>query len=202
MKKERLQKLFDSGKSIRQVAAVLRKSKGSVRYWMMKYGIQSTHRIARSWTDQQVIDLVPTSECVSDVVRGLGLDPRGANHRRVKRVIQRLKLDTAHFKSVPDRMRGKSTGRGIPLSEILVKNSAYESTSRLKIRLVRDGYLEDRCYICGQLPTWNGKTLVMRLDHINGEHSDHRKKNLRLVCPNCDSQLPTFGSRNRRKMPS
>ena len=35
------------------------------------------------------------------------------------------------------------------------------------------------------------------MDHINGRASDNRRENLRLICPNCDSQLPTYKSRNK-----
>lgn len=35
------------------------------------------------------------------------------------------------------------------------------------------------------------------LDHIEGDSTNNRRENLRLVCPNCDSQLPTFKARNR-----
>lgn len=55
------------------------------------------------------------------------------------------------------------------------------------------------CSVCKLPPTWNGSELVLRLDHINGVRNDHRLENLRFVCPNCDSQLPTFGARNRKR---
>jgi hypothetical protein len=48
-------------------------------------------------------------------------------------------------------------------------------------------------------PVWEGKALGLILDHENGDPSDHRLENLRFVCPNCESQLPTHGSRNRKK---
>ena len=44
---------------------------------------------------------------------------------------------------------------------------------------------------------WNGMPLVFVLDHIDGNSSDNSRANVRLVCPNCDSQLPTYKSRNR-----
>ncbi|WP_207206678.1 HNH endonuclease [Nocardioides ganghwensis] len=37
------------------------------------------------------------------------------------------------------------------------------------------------------------------LDHIDGDSSNNRRENLRLVCPNCDSQLETYKARNRGK---
>jgi Fe2+ or Zn2+ uptake regulation protein len=106
-------------------------------------------------------------------------------------------ISTKHI----NRGTSSNTGRKFsnrfkkPLIEVMVKDSTY-STKDLKNRLLKEGFLEDRCYICGQLPFWNGKRLVLRIDHINGVRNDNRKENLRIVCPHCDSQLPTFSGRN------
>lgn len=53
------------------------------------------------------------------------------------------------------------------------------------------------CALCGCPALWNGKELRFVLDHVDGDASNNRRENLRLVCPNCDSQLPTFKARNR-----
>jgi dienelactone hydrolase len=53
------------------------------------------------------------------------------------------------------------------------------------------------CAICACPAVWNGLELRSVLDHISGDASDNRRENLRLICPNCDSQLPTYKSRNR-----
>lgn len=42
-----------------------------------------------------------------------------------------------------------------------------------------------------------GSELRLVLDHVDGDSTNNRRENLRLVCPNCDSQLPTFKARNR-----
>ena len=56
-----------------------------------------------------------------------------------------------------------------------------------------------RCAICGQRNQWNERPLTLILDHIDGDSENNRRENLRLICPNCDSQLPTFKMRNRGK---
>lgn len=55
------------------------------------------------------------------------------------------------------------------------------------------------CAICGGATTWQGLPLVLVLDHMDGDASNNCRDNLRLICPNCDSQLPTYKSRNRGK---
>jgi hypothetical protein len=42
-----------------------------------------------------------------------------------------------------------------------------------------------------------GQELVLIVDHIDGDSTNNQRDNLRLLCPNCDSQLPTFKARNR-----
>lgn len=53
------------------------------------------------------------------------------------------------------------------------------------------------CAICHCETSWNDKPLVFICDHIDGNSQNNSRVNLRMVCPNCDSQLPTYKGRNR-----
>jgi len=53
-----------------------------------------------------------------------------------------------------------------------------------------------KCSICSCDQVWNNKPLVFVLDHINGDSTNSSRSNLRMVCPNCDSQLPTYKGKN------
>lgn len=67
---------------------------------------------------------------------------------------------------------------------------------------VRDYIARDqrhRCAVCGLPNQWNDRPLNFVLDHRDGDSANNRRENLRLICPNCDSQLPTFKSRNKGK---
>lgn len=66
---------------------------------------------------------------------------------------------------------------------------------------IRDYILQDqncKCAICGIENNWNNMPINFVLDHIDGNASNSCRSNLRLICPNCDSQLPTYKSRNKK----
>jgi 5-methylcytosine-specific restriction endonuclease McrA len=64
---------------------------------------------------------------------------------------------------------------------------------------IRD-YLLDRadhrCEMCGQGEVWNGKSLTLQIDHIDGHWENNRPENLRVLCPHCHTQTDTYGSKN------
>ena len=55
---------------------------------------------------------------------------------------------------------------------------------------------DNKCSICEMEPIWNGKEIHFILDHIDGDATNNTRANLRLICPNCDSQLDTYKARN------
>ena len=89
-------------------------------------------------------------------------------------------------------------GKGRPLTYWMQSPRKVHARS-FKARLIQEGMLENRCTECGQDSTWNGKHLVMQLDHIDGDRLNNLLDNLRLLCPNCHSQTPTFAGRNRAR---
>jgi predicted HNH restriction endonuclease len=46
---------------------------------------------------------------------------------------------------------------------------------------------------------WRGRLAPLHLDHRNGDRTDNRVENLRLLCPNCHAQTDTYCGRNIRR---
>ena len=65
---------------------------------------------------------------------------------------------------------------------------------RLKKRIVLEQ--NQKCNHCG-IDEWNGKPIVLELEHIDGNHSNNERENLEAICPNCHSQTDTWRGRNK-----
>jgi Zn finger protein HypA/HybF involved in hydrogenase expression len=85
--------------------------------------------------------------------------------------------------------------RAYVLEDILDGRHPQYSTYKLKHRLYSVGLKSNACEECGT-SEWNGKSIECEMDHINGDRTDHRLENLRILCPNCHSQTDTFRAKN------
>lgn len=146
------------------------------------------------YTKDLLEPIVEKSDSFRDVVRKLNLSMSGGNFYHIKNRIIKLGIDTSHFTRIKYDRR-----KPIPLDLVMIKHSPYKRV-HLKRRLLAEGLLKNECYICGFSGTWNGKPVVLVLDHVNGISNDHRYKNLRLVCPMCNSQLSTSNSNKKKDL--
>lgn len=142
-----------------------------------------------TFTKEEVQEIVNSSATKREVAIKLGYSSDGGTvNKALNEFFQKNNIDTSSLKikEVPKYTR----------ETVFCENGTIAQHSLV------DWYKKEnipyKCSICGQEPIWNGKPLIMILDHINGKHVDDRLENLRWVCPNCNYQLETTGYKKMR----
>jgi len=145
------------------------------------------------YTEEDLRRAIPESTSLRQVLIKLKVAPYGGNYEVLKKDISFFGLDTSHFLG-----SGWSKGLRIPpkrpIGDYLNNNFPIQS-NKLRKRLIREGFFRHQCSSCG-LEDWMGCKIPLELDHINGDNKDNRLLNLRLLCPNCHAQTPTYRGLN------
>lgn len=152
------------------------------------------------YTKLVLTKVVSESSSYGELARRLGI-VHGGSRDWVKKKIAKFGIDTSHF-----TVMGRGWSKGVLLVNrrrtpqelfvVLPQGSNRPKGYQLRFAMVQAGVIE-QCALCPVSSEWNGKKLVLVVDHKNGNWLDNRFGNLRLLCPNCDSQTDTYKSKNR-----
>ncbi len=173
----------------------------TVRARIAEIGLDTSHFQVRRRLGQELRyaalkEAAAASNGYASTLRRLGYEPDPALTKWIGRRLRQAGVDTSHFIGQGWR-RGQREPEGryaAPL-EALLRQGSRVLTNELKRRLLDSGLLPRRCAICGN-HAWNGQPIPLELDHINGDRTDNRLQNLRVLCPNCHAQTPTWRGRN------
>jgi 5-methylcytosine-specific restriction endonuclease McrA len=169
-----------------------------VRRNIRRLDIDTSHfsytRGQRHLPPETLVAAVAAAKSYRSAVRSLGYAGTPSETRWLQRQVTAAGLDTSHFTGQGWR-GGRQFQPSVPLESYLRRGSLV-TTDTLRRRLLREGVLPRCCARCG-LREWNGQSIPLELDHISGDRADNRLANLRILCPNCHAQTPTYRGRNR-----
>ncbi|WP_405685237.1 HNH endonuclease [Streptomyces sp. NBC_01387] len=178
---------------------------GLISTKLERFGIDTSHFLSGRKHGPSVLPREPLatvaarSVSLAGVLKELGQENSGAARARVSRSLAAHGISTEHFTG-----QGHAGGKVSPLrgsaDEILRQRAPGSPRTRtVKLRRALDDLdVPHICAECGIGDTWQGRRLVLEIDHINGDRLDDRRENLRYLCPSCHSQTGTFAGRGPR----
>lgn len=149
-------------------------------------------------SDEQFVELLKNSSTIAEVLFKLGYSVKGNSwgFAKIRQRMSDLNLDGSILKGRSPITKYNKLHK-INASDIL-KSNCKHNRNVLRRYVIKNQLIPYKCAICG-CTEWQGRTLSLELDHINGINNDNRIENLRFLCPNCHSQTSTYGSRNQQR---
>jgi 5-methylcytosine-specific restriction endonuclease McrA len=155
-------------------------------------------------SDPEFSEIVANSESIAAVLKSLGLPPSGGSYAAARKRIKDSSLDDSHFLGQGHSAGKASWNRKPPEEMLILRTDALSRYGRKGVlRAMLESGVPYECAIC-LIVEWQGKQLVLHIDHIDGNWRDDRIQNLRFLCPNCHSQTDTWGGKggSRRQLPA
>lgn len=141
-------------------------------------------------------EAVKNKKSIRGVLDELNLKATGGNYDSIKKYIAELNLDTSHFTGQIHRSPQVAWNK-IPPEEVF-KLSNKRLHPRQRKYIFDNNLLGDCCSKCSLSKIWQNEPIILEIDHVNGNPHDNRIENLRLLCPNCHSQTPTYRGKNKK----
>jgi hypothetical protein len=84
------------------------------------------------------------------------------------------------------------------LLEDYLLNSKDIQSNKVRIKLLKEGYKEQKCECCG-LVEWLNRPIPLELHHKDGNRNNNCIDNYELLCPNCHAFTDSYRGKNVAK---
>lgn len=144
----------------------------------------------KSFSEEELKKIISESYSDREVALKLGYAVNGGGTMSsIHKMYQQIKADISHFK-------GQGWNKNNYNYDAFTTNSYKKNGKTTRKALI---YLRgEKCENCG-ISEWLGQPINLEVHHVNGDRTDNRLENLKLLCPNCHSYTPNFTHSNKRQ---
>jgi len=138
----------------------------------------------REYTDEEFIGYVKEVHSIASLLKKLNLKPAGGNYAHCKKTLQRLNVDTSHW-------RGQAWNKDQQLKDW----SQYSKVERLKPHLIKEkGHKCEKCL----LTEWQNYPIILEVHHKNEDRTNNNFDNLQLLCCNCHALTDNWRNKTKK----
>lgn len=196
---EKVLELHNNGLSYNQIAKSLNMNKSTVAYYIKRFDnekylhnkeIKDKQRLEY---EQIVCNVFLEQKNLYRTCIFLNKRPTNTNYKYIMDILNRYNISIDNVVYDKPKKRQK-----LDYKDIFKENSSLKNSSHLKDYIIKYNLKEEQCEECG-ITTWNNKKITLQVHHINGNNTDNRIENLKILCPNCHSQTENFCAKKIKK---
>ena len=132
----------------------------------------------REYSDQDVVKYSKEVNSIAQLLGKLNLRQAGGNFANMKRLLQKLNIKTDHWKS-------QAWNKGQQLKDW----SKYSNMKHFRKHLLKKRNF--KCESCNR-KTWNKKQIPLEIHHVDGDRTNNKLDNLKVLCCNCHAITKTW----------
>lgn len=160
--------------------------------------------LTNSMDKKKLKDFIEQGLSQRDIAKKTGKSQSTVRHwldkYEITKPVKQIKIQSCSFcgskihdKKNPNRSYCSNQCQQLAQREKAISDGVASHRS-LKTHLIQErGH---QCEIC-KITEWCGEPAPLILDHVDGNSENNNISNLRLVCGNCDMQLPTYKNKNK-----
>lgn len=132
----------------------------------------------RDYSNEDIIKYSKQVTSIAQLLCKLNLKPAGGNYLNIKKILQKLNINTSHWK-----------GQGWSKDQQLKDWSSYAKSKYFRKHLLKER--DFKCESCNR-KTWNKKQIPLEIHHVDGDRTNNKLDNLKVLCCNCHATTKTW----------